>query len=301
VPDNLRMKQASGKQDDRSTVFVDFQKLCWSVKDLQPPPPDSFVALVAMRESAPFASHDLAMQLSRNFGLARSIEASYSAMEFRNTDRPVSSRDVVDYWGYRVTHSTSVVTALIEYLGEGVVLGTNQQFWLRAVVIASFAGVLGDVLELHSDQAFSASLLRSTALFFLQEHVPAEAQAARDFAESTRTLLWDAETELMGGSHLDLGRSLCEHWGLSSQLLPAFHPADQPDSLSGLILRATAAAERLGFQDQDGAIVPLHLRPEREPVVDAYFRNGGGTPASYIEEISGILGLTSLLDFDSAA
>lgn len=279
-----------------------FEQLSISIVSAQPVMPGTLVSLIAMRETDAFASQDLAMQFTRDFGVARSIEVSYAAAtESVSTNHPVSVRDVIDHWGFRVTHSTGVLTRLLGFLGEKSTLGPNRDFWLRAAAIASYAGLLGDVLKLHADEVFTASLLRSTALFLLQQRIPAEAQTARDLAESAGTPLWEAEAELLGGSHLDLARSLSEQWGLPDRLLPAFDATYPPDSLPDLIVRATAAAERHGFQDPNGAIVPPHLRPEREPIVDAYFRNGGGTPDAFTEYISGMFGLTELFDLDSVA
>lgn len=301
MPDTLGMDEGSQKQTPPTLVSTRFRDLCSSVTNAQPLPPASFVSLVAMQESDPFARQDLAMQLQRDFGLARAIQASYQAMASREDGHPISSRDVVDYWGYRATHSTAVLTSLLGYLGPEAMVGPNRDFWLCAAAIATYAGLLGDVLKLHADEAFTASLLRSTALFLLQQRIPAEAQTARDLAESTCTPLWEAEAELLGGSHLDLARSLSEHWGLPGSLLPAFDATHPPDSLADLIVRSIAAAERHGFHAPNGAIVPPHLRPEREPIADAYFRNGGGTPEAFTEYISGMFGLTELFDLDSAA
>ncbi len=280
----------------------DFDELCASVAAAQPWPSRGLCALLQMREADPFASQELAMQLSRDVGLGRSIEASYFASAHpKPSERPFSARDVIDYWGYRVIHSTSVLNGLAKFLGGESVLEPHRDFWLRAATVATYAGVLSDVLKLHADQGFAGSLLRDNALFLLRQHRSAEALAAHRLAVSNQTPLWEAETELLGGSHLDLGRSLGERWGFTEALLEAFASTDQPDSLPDLLMRSTAAAERHGFQDPAGASVPPHLRKDREPILDAYFRNGGGTPDAFIDSIRGMLALTPLIDLEDVA
>ncbi|MBT5772941.1 MAG: hypothetical protein HOH95_01030 [Dehalococcoidia bacterium] len=138
-------------------------------------------------------------------------------------------------------------------------------------------------------------------LFLLQQHDPANAAASAQLAISTPSLLWDAETELLGGSHLDLARRVCHHAALPSTLLEAFNPQGNPGSLPDLLFRATATAERHGFEDPDHPIVPPALRPNRERILDMFFRNSGSSTAGVFLHISAMLADTPLRGIANAA
>ncbi|MBT5774749.1 MAG: HDOD domain-containing protein [Dehalococcoidia bacterium] len=279
-----------------------FGALCQLIDDAQGTPAPAFVALLELDQASPFAKQQLAMHMSRDASFNQSIEASYlAAADRRPSERPLSARDIIGRWGYRVTHCSSVLSGLVGFLGEPAMHEPHRDFWLRAAVIAAYTAVLADGLKIHEDQAFSGSLLRSTALFLLDQHQPAPADPTPGPATSSSLPLWDLETERLGGSHLDLAGQLGERWGLSPALLAAFTPTGDPNSLPDLITRATAAAERHGFRDPHRPIVPPHLRPDSEPFVDAYFRSGGNTPEAFLDWISGMLALTPLVDLKDVA
>ena len=281
------MDQYPVSQDSPAQPPTTFDSLCQLIADAQPVPAPSFVALLEMREANPFANQQLAMHMSRDAGFSRSIEASYlAAADRRAAERPLSARDIIARWGYRVTHCSSVLSGLSGLLGDHAMREPRRNFWLRSAVIATYAGVLAERLNVHGDQAFSGSLLRSTALFLLDQGHQTPAIPVGNPTPVNALPLWDVQTERLGGSHLDLGRQLGERWGLSPELLAAFHPTGEPNSLPDLITRATAAAERHGFEDPARPIVPSHLRPGRE---------------AFLDWISGILALTPLVDLKDIA
>lgn len=296
------MEQRARGQPQSSDARTDFDALCRSIADVQLPPSHGFASLLEMRAGERFASQEIAALISRDPEFGANLQASHNASTQPGpSQRPFSAREVIDHWGYRIIHSSSVANGLVKLLGDDAFREPHREYWLRAFATASYAGILAEVLEAHDDRAFSGSLLRSAALFLLQRHAAPDARAARKLAASSRSLLWEAETEQLGGNHLDLGRQLCERCELSDSFLQLYDPVGVPNSLPDILFRATAAAERHGFEDPDGPIVPPHLRPDREPILDAYFRNAGGTTDGILFAIHGMLAITPLVEHDPAA
>jgi HDOD domain-containing protein len=296
------MGQRVSGQQSGAAARVDFDLLCRTIADLQLPPSHGFVSLLGMTAGARFAHQELAALISHDPEFGANLQASHNASTQPGpSQRPFSAREVIDHWGYRIIHSSSVTNGLVRLLGEDAFREPHREYWLRAFAIACYAGVLAEVLEAHDDRAFSGSLLRSAALFLLERHAGPDARAARKLAASNRCLLWDAETEQLGGNHLDLGRQLCERCELSDSFLELYNPAGALNSLPDILFRATAAAERHGFEDPDGPVVPVHLRPDREPILDAYFRNAGGTTDGILFAIHGMLAITPLVQLDAVA
>ncbi|MBT5774748.1 MAG: HDOD domain-containing protein [Dehalococcoidia bacterium] len=296
------MEQEPVRQDGLALPPIGFDALCRTVADLQPSLSHGFVTLLEMRGAERFAPQDLAALISHDPEFGSNLHAAHIASTTpQPSERPFSARDAIDHWGYRIIHSSSVTNGIVKLLGEDAFLEPHRDFWLRAFVVGCYASVLAEVLQANEDSAFSGSLLRSAALFLLENHERSNSGAARRLAISNRSLLWDAETELLGGNHLDLGRHLCARCELSDTFMEVFNPAGQPNSLPDLILRATAAAERHGFTDPTGPVVPPHLSSEREPILDAYFRNAGATPEGVLYSIRGMLALTPLIDLGAAA
>ena len=296
------MEHESARQNGPAPPLTDFDDLCRTVAALQEPLSRGFVTLLEMRAAERFAPQDLASLISHDPEFGANLHAAYAANTLpAPRERPFSARDAIDHWGYRIIHSSSVANGIVRLLGEDVFLEPHRDFWLRSFVVACYTSVLAEVLQANQDSAFSGSLLRSAALLLLEHHDQSSARGARSLAVANRSLLWDAETELLGGNHLDLGRHLCARCELSDTFLHVFDATGEPNSLPDLIFRATAAAERHGFTDPTGPIVPPHLTPEREPILDAYFRKAGATPEGVLHTIRGMLAITPLIDLDAAA
>jgi len=296
------MEQRVTQDQSTAAARADFDLLCRTIADAQPPPSHGFVALLEMGAGERFASQEIAALISRDPEFGANLQASHNAnTQPGPSQRPFSAREVIDHWGYRVIHSSSVANGLVKLLGEDAFDEPHREYWHRAFAVASYAAVLAEVLQTHDDYAFSGSLLRSSAFLLIERHAEASIQAARDLAGTDQIPLWKAEAELLGGSHLELGRLLYERCGLSSNLLDAFEPAGSAGSLADLLFRATAAAERHGFEDPRGPTIPHQLRPDREPILDAYFRNAGGTVDGVLLTIRGMLAITPLVDLSSAA
>jgi len=115
------------------------------------------------------------------------------------------------------------------------------------------------------ETAFTAGLLHDIGKLVLASGVPRTWQKIVDTAKSEGMSFWQAEQQILGTSHAEIGASLLATWGLSDQLVEAvaFHHHPEHSGASEFsALTAVYAANLLA--DKDFPAVPLQT--EGEPV-----------------------------------
>lgn len=235
--------------------------------------------LLSLRIADPFARQELARLIGRDASLADRIRSGFTTSSLeRPPHQPITARDVIDFYGFRVIHCQTVGNAISDVIGRAHMHAGTHEFWEWTFIRAMLASVIAEKLERFGDEAYAATFIRGAALRLLRDLAPGLAGPGAARAEADGVPLWDGERAAFGASHLDLARALAVEWGLPRRFLPAFDAdaTSDPDAPAGLILRAEAVAERAGFADPEGPALPPAYVREREPILDAFVHRVGG-------------------------
>jgi putative nucleotidyltransferase with HDIG domain len=181
--------------------------------------------------------------------------------------------------GFSMTRSILLSAAALRILESGRVLGSTdlRRLWRHSLACAFCAREIASILGWCSlEEAYTAGLLHDIGELALAQSLPDMQTKALRVAQGG-TLMCEAERQVMGFSHAELGGRLLEQWGLAEsavqtvsfhhnptalagggRLLPTVHVAD---SLSYLVAEATwpqvawapverEAVESIGLNDK---------------------------------------------------
>jgi HD-like signal output (HDOD) protein len=88
-------------------------------------------------------------------------------------------------------------------------------FWKHSVATGAIARLIAKEIGYRGqEEAFIAGLLHDLGKLVLALHAPEEFKACMEYASANDCLFYDAERQLLGVTHTDLGRWLQDRWNL---------------------------------------------------------------------------------------
>jgi len=243
-------------------VTADFGRL--------PAAPDVTMELLEYLQRDEVDAAHLSRLISRDQALAaRALRIANSS--FHGLQSPVATiDDAMTVRGLRAMHTLITTAAIAERLMALQPVGSDLHgFWLHSAGTALCAQALAQKANSgktgtlwNSEQAFTAGLLHDIGSLVLATRFPeqyAEVLACRD---ANDCLIIEAEHDVLGFDHAQVGGALALDWKLAGELAEAvaWHhaPEEQPaSSLAGLTHLADIMAHVLGFPDGENNRVPL--------------------------------------------
>lgn len=128
--------------------------------------------------------------------------------------------------------STGVAPTFVKKI-EGYDLAPNMHMQ-HSVTVAMVARELGNVLGLDTpDYTFTAGLLSGIGKTLLGGYVDVNVQAILDLANKEGLSFDQAEDEVLGINHAELGAMVLESWGLPEELVRVVRHHLRPDEFDG--------------------------------------------------------------------
>ena len=128
---------------------------------------------------------------------------------------------------------------------------------------------------IEHDRAFIAGLLHDMGKLAAASFFPARFEKAIELAKKTRRPLSEAEMDVYGSQHAELGSFLAEWWALPPFIVQAIHWHHQPDStpVHHDVVAATYVANLLSYQFHYGSNGDTHLRGISDKYRDKFCLN----------------------------
>ncbi len=115
------------------------------------------------------------------------------------------------------------------FAGEGLPFG-HREFWIHSLGVGVAANTLARRKDLpETEDAFVAGLLHDVGKVVLHQYARARFADALRVVRERDCLLYDAELEVLGASHAEVGRELLDAWHLPSHLVEAVSVHHEPD------------------------------------------------------------------------
>jgi HD-like signal output (HDOD) protein len=143
----------------------------------------------------------------------------------------------------------------------------TRRFWRDAVATGLFAGLLGRRCNLlHAERTLVMGVIHNIGLLVICQYLPEQARDALLIARGDDDLLPEAEREILGYTHQEVGAALLQRWNLPDSLcqVAAFHhhPEDAASHRLEVAIIHVAAllttAESLGLETEE-VLGRLHL------------------------------------------
>jgi HD-like signal output (HDOD) protein len=140
----------------------------------------------------------------------------------------------------------------------------HSKLWLHMTVTAALASGLGRCIRYsETDVCFTAGLIHGVGKIALSAYRPQSLLDSMQLAKREQVSLIEIEKRILGFTHVDVGVSLVETYGLPDQLINvlkncyASENDEISDLLSGVVCLARNLANSWGFEDgiYDGALL----------------------------------------------
>ena len=197
--------------------------------------------------------------------VARSLLIANST--FYGLPRKVASiHDAIVILGLRPLHTlvtAAAMSALFHSLQQNLSeAGYHQnEFWLHAIGTAFCARALAQQTHANPEHAFTAGLLHDIGCLVEAARFPKEYAAVVQHHRQHDCHLIDAERNIHGFAHPQIGAALAEHWRFAPTIRDAiaWHHAPEEhtaDSLAGIVHLADIMAHTLNLDRQPRPLVP---------------------------------------------
>ncbi|MEQ1604115.1 MAG: response regulator [Pyrinomonadaceae bacterium] len=185
------------------------------------------------------------------FGLARPVSDARTAVEFLGLDT-ISG----------LTLGVGVISQF-EQRAPGAMFG---ELWAHSMSVGVAASNIAAIEKSNcGSDAFTAGLLHDVGRIILAVNLPDDYRSACDLSESEHISMVDAETQIFGATHADVGAYLLGLWGLPGEVVRAVASHHSPSALPGekfTALTAVHAANgilRRSHSEEDGCDTKLNL------------------------------------------
>lgn len=186
---------------------------------------------------------------------------------FFGLSRPVSdSRTAVEFLGLDTISSLTLGVGVISQFEKRVPGAIFGELWSHSMSVGVAASNISSMEKSSSSSdAFTAGLLHDVGRIILAVNLPSEFKAACDLSADEKIPMIDAETQVFGATHAEVGAYLLGLWGLPAEVVRAVAFHHYPNAMPGekfTALTAVHAANgilRNASSHEDGCDTKLNL------------------------------------------
>jgi HD-like signal output (HDOD) protein len=199
--------------------------------------------VLAILKDDDFETGELVNCLEMDPALASSVLRLVNSSYFGLARNVASLRQAVTFLGSRSLRLAVLSFGLLEQLVEDTPAEVYEDFWRRALTMASVGFQLASLKsDVAGDEAYSAGLLADVGLLLLAQS-DTKAYVKLHTKTAHTTLLVESERERYGFDHGQLGARLLSRWNLPAMLTEAIEDHhDEPDYDEPLSLNTHAAS-----------------------------------------------------------
>ncbi len=202
-------------------------------------------------------ARDIAVLLQQDMTLCAKLLQIVNSAFFRLARRITKVEEAVNYLGFSVVRSLALTLDVFDPKRQppGFCFDTLQR---HALFVASLARQIAT--PAFADDAFMAGMLHDIGKLVLALRMPEKALAALTLASQQGCPPWQAEKQLLGVSHAEVGAYLLGLWGLPYPIIEAAAFHHQPRAIPPYqfdVLAAVHIANGLTNERQPYADFPL--------------------------------------------
>ncbi|MBU0509499.1 HDOD domain-containing protein [bacterium] len=230
--------------------------------------PDVAVRLLETSDDPNVSTREIAAIVGGDMALASRVLKLVNSPFFGMSREVTSVQQALVIIGMANLRSMVLSSALVDLFDkEGAVGDFNRrEFWKHSVAVAIAARALAKHTRVvDTEIAFTAGLLHDMGKVVVDRYLHPEFVRIVELLEDEDVPMTEAEMEVLGVNHAELGQHLAGRWNLPEILQEAvgFHhgprEATKHAPLAALVMTADAIARRAGVGQGGGADHPLYL------------------------------------------
>jgi HD-like signal output (HDOD) protein len=228
--------------------------------------PGIYVELVDELGKPDCSTRKVAEIIRRDIGMTVKILQIVNSAFF-GLSRPVSdARTAVEFLGLETISGLTLGVGVISQFEQRTPTALFGELWAHSMSVGVAASNIAAIEKSDcGSDAFTAGLLHDVGQIILAVNLPDDYKSACELSVSEHISVVDAETQVFGATHADVGADLLGLWGLPAEVVRAVAFHHCPSALPGeqfTALTAVHAANgilRRTHSEEDGCDTKLNL------------------------------------------
>lgn len=226
--------------------------------------PTVYTKVNSMVQSEKTSADELARVIESDQAITYKILRLVNSSFFGFSRRITKVHQAVTLLGFNTVKNAVLSISVFDSLrSNGAAEFDRRAFWKHSMATGIIATSIGRNLRLpQTDEAFAAGVLHDLGKLFLDSYLPEQFSEVLRRAAEKRVFVREAEREILGTDHMELGEYLMERWNLPHMLVEATALHHAPSiirsspQLVALIHLGDAIARRLRIGSGGDPLVP---------------------------------------------
>ena len=218
----------------------DPQKIISKIEDL-PTLPRTVLKITEMVNDPKSSAKDLSRIITDDQVLTARLLKLVNSSFYGFPQRISTVTGAIVLLGFDAIRNLLLTTSVFDLFGNKNGNGRHQheKFWDHSIGCAVGAKVIGHHLRHDKvEELFVAGLLHDIGKIVEMMFLPQQFSEIDAIVRSKHMLMVDAENEILGYTHADVGKLLAERWNLPPKLVNVIANHHQPESAGSFILEA---------------------------------------------------------------
>ena len=244
------------------------ERIALALRDVKALPtlPDVAMRLLETTSNTDVSTRDLAAMIERDISLASRLLKLVNSPFFGLKHDVTSVQQALMIVGMSNLRSLVLSTAVLDLFDRDGSVGNfnREEFWIHNIAVAAGARKLARITRAADpDIAFTAGLLHDMGKVVFDRYLHQEFEQIAELLNDESVVMSDAEEQVIGVNHAELGGHLAAHWNLPEILRDSVgnhhNPLEAPNhkELTALISVADTMVRRLQVGNGGGANHPL--------------------------------------------
>ncbi len=200
-----------------------------------PSPPQVYFKVVAALQTPDFDIEEIGRQIERDPAMTAKLLQLVNSAVFGLRLQVSSAREAVMYLGVETTKSVILLAHTFSYFDR---IKPNcisvTALWQHCIRVGRVAQAIAEGEGASSDivgQSFTAGMLHDCGKLALVANLPDQFSKAVELARERGCELWEAEKDIFGANHAEIGGCLMGIWGLPMPIVEAVALHHHPSQL----------------------------------------------------------------------
>jgi putative nucleotidyltransferase with HDIG domain len=213
--------------------------------------PSSLVRVLTIVEDEASTALELAAEISRDPALTMKVLRSVNSGYYGLARRIMTVTDAVVMLGFTEVERIALAISVINVFGTSKEhMQMLRMLWRHSLACSVAAHVIERYFILSQPEirgAHVAALLHDIGKAIVFQYFPEAVEPVYRLASETSLPVWQAEREVMGMSHCEIGAHVAEKWKLPSALIAciAHHHAPEEADCAHAMVHATHVADEV--------------------------------------------------------
>jgi putative nucleotidyltransferase with HDIG domain len=196
-----------------------------------PSPPFVIARVLQITSGEDDSAEALASAIEADHGFTATVLRVSNSAFFGMSQRIYTVRDAIMLIGFDAVRSLAIAAAAVRGVWVDDTLFNRRQFWIHSLSCGLFAQMVAKRLQ-HSkpDAVFTLGVLHDIGRVIMLQSIPDGYRTVIQQVQQKRSYLWQAERDILGFHHGEIGARLAQKWNMPEGYSDAIEYHHDPDA-----------------------------------------------------------------------